>query len=62
MPTENREGYCEYVLTKWLVNKKGGMKMIMQSSPFKMDGTFKEHDEDIMELQLNEDGKYVFLI
>jgi hypothetical protein len=44
------------------VNRKGGMKMIMQSSVFKMDGTFKEHDVDNMELQLNEDGKFVYIV
>ena len=26
-----------------------------------MDGTFKEHDRDNMELQLNEDGSYIFI-
>lgn len=50
MPTENREAKVEYYLTKWLVNSKGGMKMTMQSPMFKMDGTFKEHCEDNMEL------------
>ena len=62
MPTENREAKVEYYLTKWLVNSKGGMKMTMQSPMFKMDGTFKEHCEDNMELQLNEDGKFLFII
>lgn len=61
MSTENKEGLVEYFLAKWRVNENGGMKMIMQSEYFKMDGTFKEHDRDVMELQLNEDGSYIFI-
>ena len=60
-PTENKEALVEYYLTKWKVNESGGMKMIKQSKYFKMDGTFKEHDRDNMELQLNEDGSYIFI-
>jgi hypothetical protein len=33
----------------------------MQSDYFKMDGSFKEHERDVMELQLNEDGSFVFI-
>ena len=61
MPTENKEGLAEYFLVKWRVNQNGGMKMIMQSDYFKMDGSFKEHERDVMELQLNEDGSFVFI-
>lgn len=61
MHTENRESMVEYFLTKWRINAQGGMKMILQSEYFKMDGTFKEHERDVMELQLNEDGSYIFI-
>ena len=50
MYTENRDGMAEYYLTKWRVNSMGGMKMITQSAYFRMDGTFKEHERDHMEL------------
>jgi hypothetical protein len=50
------------MITKWRVNQKGGLKLILQSDSFKMDGTFKEHEPGVMELQLNEDSKYVFIV
>lgn len=46
MSTEHKEAKVEYMLVKWTVNKKGGMKMILQSESFSMDGSFKEHDID----------------
>ena len=61
MYTDNREAKVEYMLVKFRVNKLGGMKAVVQSKSFKMDGTFKEHKADGMELNLNEDGKYVFM-
>ena len=61
MYTDNREALVGHFLAKYRVNENGGMKFITQSGPFKLDGTYKEHDKDTMELKLNEDGSYVFL-
>jgi hypothetical protein len=59
MYTENREAKVEYMLLLFRVNKLGGMKEIIQSESFKMDGTFVEHKRDGMELQLNMDGTFI---
>lgn len=61
MYTENREAKVEYMLVKFRVNKLGGMKEVAQSKSFRMDGTFIEHELEGMELQLNENGKYIFI-
>ena len=61
MNTENREAKVEYMLVKFRVNKKGGMKEVVQSKSFRIDGTFIEHELEGMELQLNENGKFIYL-
>ncbi len=45
------------MLVKFRVNKLGGMKEVLQSKSFRMDGTFVEHSAKGKELQLNIDGK-----
>lgn len=61
MYTENREAKVEYMLVKFRVNKLGGMKEVVQSKSFRMNGTFVEHKIEGMELLLNEDGKFIFI-
>ena len=62
MSTLNHEAKVEYFITKWKTNRQGGISKIAESPSFKIDGHFKQHKDEVMELELSDDGSLVFII
>jgi hypothetical protein len=61
MKSPNQEASVEYFITKWKVNKNGGISKIAETPRFKIDGHFRAHKNGVMELELSDDGSVVYI-